>query len=172
MKKTLARGAGAIGGAAALLALFGAGSASAVNEYAGQTYADAASSISGWGTPVVATRVGSFLPTDQCMVSGSRDASFLDGSGQSRGGIVLLDLNCNAATAASGHPGNSTASPEGAAAKLMRDRGVTYSEDYDEAVAAGEDFWCGASEAEVQWCQRVCTEGGTCSEELAQYLGI
>jgi len=113
VKKSLARGVGVLGSAAALVAVFGSGSAAAVNEYAGQTYEDAASSISDWGTPVIASRVGSYLPTEQCMVTGSRDPSFLDSSGNHRWGTVLLDLNCNDSVASAGKPGYSAASPEG-----------------------------------------------------------
>jgi len=167
VKKTLVSG---VGCAAVLVALFGSGSAAANpwDDYAGQTYEEAASSISDWGTPVIATRVGSYLPTEQCMVTGSRDASFLDSSGYDTGG-VLLDLNCNDTSAFNGHPGNSVATPEGKNVKLMRDSGTSYSEQYAKAVAEGQDFWCGE---EVEWCQKVCTEGGTCSAELTEFLGL
>lgn len=168
MKKTLVSG---VGCAAVLVALFGSGSAAANpwDDYAGQTYEEAASSISDWGTPVIATRVGSYLPTEQCMVTGSRGASFLDSSGYNPGGTVLLDLNCNDTSAFNGHPGNSVATPEGKNVKLMRDSGTSYSEQYAKAVAEGQDFWCGE---EVEWCQKVCTEGGTCSAELTEFLGL
>ena len=158
MKKTLVSG---VGCAAVLVALFGSGSAAANpwDDYAGQTYEEAASSISDWGTPVIATRVGSYLPTEQCMVTGSRSAN----------GTMLLDLYCNDTSAFNGHPGNSVATPEGKNVKLMRDSGTSYSEQYAKAVAEGQDFWCGE---EVEWCQKVCTEGGTCSAELTEFLGL
>jgi hypothetical protein len=115
------------GGAAALFALFGSGSASAVNEYVGQTYNDAATAISQNGqSPIIATKVGSFLPTGACMVTGSHSASFLDSSGNNPGGKVLLNLNCNYTFALAGVPGNSHASPEGKAA-------------YDEAVQKAQE---------------------------------
>ena len=114
MKKPVVLGIGAVGVAAASFAVFGSGTASAINEYAGQTYADAAQAISGNGqSAVIATRVGSFLPTDQCTVTGSRSANFLDSSGTSSGGRVLLYLNCNNSFTAAGVPGNSIGSPEG-----------------------------------------------------------
>ena len=106
MKKTLASG---VGGAVVLVALFGSGSAAANpwDDYAGQTYEEAASSIGGWGgTPKPATRVGSYLPTEQCMVTGSRSGN----------GTVLLDLYCNDRFASAGRSGYSAASPEGSAA--------------------------------------------------------
>ena len=117
VKKTLARGGALVGGASALFVLFGSGSAAAIDDYVGQTYNDAATSISQSGqSPIIATRFGSFLPTGACIVSGSRNASFLDSSGNGRGG-VLLDLNCNYMFALAGVPGNSLGSPEGRAAR-------------------------------------------------------
>lgn len=94
--------------------LFGAGVASADNEYAGQTYADATKAITQTGgTDTISSVVGDQLPTSLCQVTGSRSASFLDSSGNNPGGRILLDLNCNAAVASPGNPGNSVASPQG-----------------------------------------------------------
>ena len=107
-----------LGVAPTLMALFAPAIAHADNEYAGQTYADAAQAISDAGqSAVIATRVGSFLPTDQCQVTGSRSANFLDSSGTNAGGRVLLYLNCNNSFAAAGVPGNSIGSPEGRQAR-------------------------------------------------------
>ena len=118
MKKPVVLGIGAVGVAAASFATFGSGTASAINEYAGQTYADASKAIGDAGqSAVIATRVGSFLPTDQCTVTGSRSANFLDSSGTNAGGKVLLYLNCNNSFAAAGVPGNSIGSPEGRQAR-------------------------------------------------------
>jgi hypothetical protein len=126
VKKHLAIGVGAVSAAAASFAVFGSGVASATNEYAGQTYADAAQAISDAGqSATIATRVGSFLPTDECMVTGSRSANFLDSSGVNAGGRVLLYLNCNSTFATAGVPGNSVGSPEGRAARS----------DYEEKLA-------------------------------------
>jgi hypothetical protein len=129
VKKQLAVGIGAVGAAAASFAVFGSGTASATNEYAGMTYADASQEISGAGqSATIATRVGSFLPTDQCMVTGSRSANFLDSSGVNAGGRVLLFLNCNNTFATAGVPGNSVGSPEGRAARS----------DYEEKLAEAQ----------------------------------
>jgi len=88
--------------------------AHADNEYAGQSYADATKAISATGgTETIATVVGDQVPTAQCQVTGSRNAGFLDSSGNNPGGRILLDLNCNAAVASPGNPGNSAASPQG-----------------------------------------------------------
>lgn len=120
VKKSAARGIAALGGAtvfAVLAGLVGTASAGAINEYEGQTYADAANAIRQSGGSVkVGGKVGSFLPTDKCIVTGSRNASFLDSSGNNPGGVVLLDLNCNYMFALPGVPGNSHASPEGRSA--------------------------------------------------------
>ena len=127
VNKTLIRGAAAAGAATALFALVGGGTAAAINEYDGQTYADAANAISqSGGTAKIASKVGSFLPTNSCIVTGSRNASFLDSSGNNPGGQVLLDLNCNYMFALPGVPGNSHASQEGKAA-------------YEQAVQAAQE---------------------------------
>jgi hypothetical protein len=113
VKKTL----GLVAAVTAMFAVFGTGSALAVDEYKGQTYNDAASAISKAGsTPIIATKVGSFLPTGQCIVTGSHNADFLNSSGTNSGGKVLLSLNCNYMFALPGVPGNSLGSPEGKAA--------------------------------------------------------
>lgn len=117
VNKILTRGVAAAGAATALVALYGVGTAGAINEYEGQTYADAANAISQSGsTAKISSKVGSFLPTNSCIVTGSRTASFLDSSGNNSGGKVLLDLNCNYMFALPGVPGNSHASQEGKAA--------------------------------------------------------
>lgn len=127
MKKTLTRSVVVAAGATALFALFGSGSAAAINEYKGMTFNDAANAASQAGQQVIiATKVGSFLPTGACIVTGSHSASFLDSSGNNPGGKVLLDLNCNYTFALPGVPGNSHASPEGKAA-------------YDEAVQKAQE---------------------------------
>ena len=122
-------GVGAVGVAAASFVMFGSGTAAAINEYAGQTYADAAQAISDAGqTATISTRVGSFLPTDECIVTGSRSANFLNSSGTNAGGRVLLFLNCNNSFATAGVPGNSLGSPEGRQARA----------DYDQKQAEAE----------------------------------
>ncbi|GAY14335.1 hypothetical protein MSZK_10610 [Mycobacterium sp. shizuoka-1] len=129
MKKQLAVGIGAVGAAAAWAVMFGSGTASATNEYAGMTYADAAQAISDSGmSSTIATRVGTFLPTDQCIVTGSRNADFLDSSGTNPGNRVLLYLNCNNTFATAGVPGNSVGSPEGRQARS----------DYEEQLAEAQ----------------------------------
>jgi hypothetical protein len=151
VKKPFVLGIGAVGAAVASFAMFGSGVASATNEYAGQTYADASQAISQAGqSSTIATRVGSFLPTDQCIVTGSRAADFLNSSGTSSGGRVLLYLNCNNSFAAAGVPGNSIASPEGRQA---------YS-DYQEKVAEAQAAADQSSSAELAQTGNVPGEAG------------
>ena len=139
MKNALARGGVVVGSAVALFVAFGSGSAAAVNEYKGMTYADAASKIKqGGGTPVISTREGSFLPTEKCVVVGSRTASFLNSSGKNPGGQVMLDLNCNYMFALPGVPGNSLASPEGRAARAAAEQQAAQQQAAADAQAAAD----------------------------------
>ena len=151
MKKYLVRGIGAAGAAAASVAVFGSGIASATNEYAGQTYADASKAISDAGqSATIATRVGSFLPTDQCIVTGSRSADFLDSSGTNPGNRVLLYLNCNNTFATAGVPGNSIGSPEGRAARA----------DYEEKLAQAQAEAQQSQSSELEQTGNVPGEAG------------
>ncbi|SBS77992.1 hypothetical protein MHPYR_50159 [uncultured Mycobacterium sp.] len=65
-------------------------------------------------TAVVAGRVDSELPTDQCIVTRSQKAPWVKGDNfQQTNNTMLLFLNCNAGLATAGKPGNSATSPEG-----------------------------------------------------------
>jgi hypothetical protein len=111
VNRSLVRSGIALIGAALAFGLVEAAPATAINEYEGLTYAQAVGRLG--ARAKIASKVGSFLPTSQCVVTGSRSSSSLDSSGQSRGNTVLLDLNCNYAFSLPGVPGNSKASPEG-----------------------------------------------------------
>jgi len=111
VNRSLVRSGIALIGAALAVGLVEAAPATAINEYEGLTYAQAVGRLG--ARAKIASKVGSFLPTSQCVVTGSRSSSSLDSSGQSRGNTVLLDLNCNYAFSLPGVPGNSKASPEG-----------------------------------------------------------
>jgi hypothetical protein len=125
MKKLIVHGIGAVGAAAAAVAMFGTGIAAA-DDYAGQTYADASSAASDAGqTVVVANRVGDKLPQDECIVTRSWDAPFVrdvEGSFGHASDEVELSLNCNGGYATAAKPGNSLASPEGREAKAAADQ--------------------------------------------------
>ncbi len=167
MKKFLA---GGVGIAATMLLFLGSGPASAVNEYNGMTYEKAAASLKSSGAnPVIRTREGSFLPTEKCLVVGSGRMKTLDSSGRSSGNNWYLDLNCNDMTAASGHPGNSAATPEGKRGKRLRDQGIRLSENYADATAQGKTPSC---EKYRDDCIAVCKAAGDCSAELLDYLGL
>jgi hypothetical protein len=111
VNRSLVRSGIALIGAALAVGLVEAAPATAINEYEGLTYAQAVGRLGAQAK--IASKVGSFLPTSQCVVTGSRSSSSLNSSGQSRGNTVLLDLNCNYAFSLPGVPGNSKASPEG-----------------------------------------------------------
>lgn len=147
--------------ATGLMIAVGSGSAAANNEYSGQTYADAASAISSsGGSAVVATKEGSYLPLDECVVTGSRQSN----------GKVLLDLNCNDTSALNGHPGNSVTTPSGKKVQEVRNTADQISENFAEANAAGGKSWCEENQSDcAQFCQGA--GDGLCSDEVMQFLG-
>lgn len=155
--------AGGVGLAAALMVAFGSGSANAnpYDPYSGQTYADATQAISsGGGTAAIATKEGSYLPLDQCIVTGSRNQN----------SKVMLDLNCNDVSALNGHPGNSVATPEGQKVHQIQSTAKQINENYAEATAAGQKSWC---EENASDCANFCSNAGSglCSPEVMELLG-
>jgi hypothetical protein len=161
VKKFLVSGAGV---AAALVMVFGTAPAGAVNEYVDMTYEKASAQISHGGrTPVIATRVGDYLSTDQCIVIGSRSV---------KGGKTLLNLNCNGGTALDGHPGNSVASPEGQKALLTKDRATRMSLNYEKSLKQGKTPSCFIDKGSTNWCIDICTKSRACSDELNEALGL
>ncbi len=109
MKAIVAAGAAAASLAAVAAMFAGAAPAAAAPDVVGQTYADAVSAISSQGgSAVVASRVGSRLQQDDCIVANAWDAPFLRGS-QHASGEVMLALNCSADAASAGTAGNSAA---------------------------------------------------------------
>lgn len=157
--------------AAALVMLLGAtGPASADNEYAGLTYEKVQQRTK--NRAVIASRVGDYLPTEQCVVTGSRTATFLDTSGNNSGKI-LVHLNCNDPQAAGGdgsdHPGYSVATPQGRKMAQLKERAQRISTNYANAVKAGKPPAC---EKSFDGCKRICQQSGACSAELNEYLGL
>ena len=136
-------------------AVLGPGVASA-DPLAGDTYADAASKISGWGaTPVIYSVVGTGLPTDECIVTSSQQSKFLNSSGgNSRSGEYLVNLNCNRKLASAGHPGNSAMSPEGREAK----KDETNAEYVEKNPAV-----CEKNDDNAAWCVKLCQRTGLCT---------
>ncbi|MFV8053330.1 hypothetical protein [Mycobacterium sp. 48b] len=90
----------------------------AADDYAGQKYSDAQSSLADAGMKgVVATRSGDSEADDDCVVTSSEKAPWLKGDNFAPvSDTVLLNLNCSAGVASAKTPGNSAASPEGRAA--------------------------------------------------------
>jgi hypothetical protein len=109
-------------GLGAMTITFGPGVALA-DDYAGKSYSDASSAISGAGQKaVIATSVGDGVSQGDCVVTRSQKADWLKGDNFSPvTDTVLLYLNCNTKLATAGKPGNSLASPEGRAEKAAED---------------------------------------------------
>jgi hypothetical protein len=95
------------------------GQAGATPTVTGQTYAEAASTLSSAGfKPIVAVTVGDRLPKEKCLVVSQRGQSVAQkGSHSVAGPTVALSLNCDNQEASATKPGFSGASPEGRAAK-------------------------------------------------------
>jgi len=169
VKRTLARAAVF---AVALVMFLGSGAASANpwEAYVGQTYAQVVEKTK--GRAVIASRVGSYLPTDECIVIGSRRTSFLDASGNGNA-TFLVDLNCNDPQSVGGdgrdHPGNSVTSPAGKKMADYKDRAARLSANYASAMKAGKAPGC---ENAFAYCTKICKESGACSAELNDYLGL
>lgn len=123
MNKVIGVGLGALALSAVSITFFGTGVASA-DDYAGKSYSDASSAISGAGQKaVIASSVGDAVDQADCVVTRSQKAPWLKGDNFSPvTDTVLLFLNCNAKLASAGTPGNSLASPEGQAEKVTEEQ--------------------------------------------------
>lgn len=100
MSKSRGVGLVVIFGAAAMAAIVGSGVASAQEEFVGQTYAEAQQAIAKAGlNSRIGTTMGGDLPTDKCIVSGSRTVEVLGASGMTGGSEIVLDLNCTLSAA-------------------------------------------------------------------------
>ena len=122
VKRVIVSGVGIVGLGVMSMALFGTGVAAA-DDYAGETYSDASSALSGASEKgVIAGVVGDSVSQGDCVVTRSQKAPWLKGDNFSPvTDTVLLYLNCNAKLATAGKPGNSLASPEGRAEKAAED---------------------------------------------------
>lgn len=167
---------GAIAAFSTIVMVLGPGVAGAVDEFNGMTYEKAQQAVnSQGGTLMIATRVGSFLSTEECIVVGTRRSSFLDSSGRSPGGNrYLVDLNCNDLSALNGHPGNSAATPEGKKVLVAKQQADAISEDYTKALAENKTPACFKDDGggSFRWCVKVCTTSKSCSAELNSALGL
>ena len=121
--KTLTVLIGAAAGVAATISV-GAGLASAAPDVVGQTYKDAKNNIQSSGaTAVIATRTGGMVDEDKCIVTSAWSKPSPTAIGEDPSNQVLVALNCNAAIATPGAPGNSAASPEGRRAIIAAEAG-------------------------------------------------
>jgi hypothetical protein len=117
VRKSYGFGVGVV--AAAALALGGSGIASAEEEFVGETYAEAQQAISKAGlTSRIGATVGGDLPTEKCIVSGSRTVEIVGSSGFTGGSEIVLDLDCSLSMASQNEqqqaPQESQAAQEGA----------------------------------------------------------
>ena len=115
---------GAAAGVAATISV-GAGVASATPDVVGQTYRDAKNTLQADGSAViVATRTGGLAETDKCIVTNAWDKPSVTLPRQAPDpDTVWVALNCNAAVASAGSPGNSAGSPEGRQALISQEVG-------------------------------------------------
>lgn len=148
-------------GALTALAFFGTGVA--VADYTGQTYSQASADISKNNRkPVISTVVGDHLATADCIVTSSKDSGFLDSSGNQSDKSVILSLNCNAAVAKAGTPGNSAATPEGKIAKQMQSNADYFATNPD---------WCLPSGKYRSSCKTICTKNSSlCTSAMLDAL--
>ena len=147
----------------------GVGLASGSPPFYGQKYGDASAELTSRGQKAaIATIIGSQLATDDCIVTNAYTSLTLDSSGRpAHRQTYMFDINCNAAFAQPGKPGNSVASPEGKQAKALDDRAVELSKNYDTALANGLPPWC---DSHADFCKKVYDNSGMCSDELVKYL--
>lgn len=103
--------------------------------------------------PVIATVSGDRLATDDCIVVSSVNSMFLDASGAGPDKAVLVNLNCNAAIAAPGKPGNSAASVAGRAAKKELQAAHNISKN---------PAWCNEDPKRLEACKQICERTGLC----------
>jgi beta-lactam-binding protein with PASTA domain len=121
--KTLTILFGAAVGVAATIAV-GSGVAAAAPDVVGQTYKDATNTIQQTGaTVVIATKTGGMVDEAKCIVTSAWSKPSGTAIGEDPSNQVLVALNCNAAVAAPGLPGNSAASLEGRQALISQEAG-------------------------------------------------
>lgn len=150
MKSLIFAGGAIVTTTGALTVLFGTGfdiATAAADDYAGQSYSDATSAISGAGQKsVIASRVGDTVADADCVVTRSQSAPWIKGDSFTPvTDTVLLYLNCNAKVASAGKPGNSAASPEGRAELAAEAQAAAQQNQSDEL--AGTDQTVGAAGA-------------------------
>lgn len=108
--------AGAVAMSATALLSSGVASANIPPNVVGHKYSDAVGTLSGAGyRPIVSTTVGDHLQRPDCMVVNQvmRTVQPPQDSSGSATNEILLSLNCEAALASPGAPGNSAGSPVG-----------------------------------------------------------
>lgn len=162
MNKAVLLGVGAVVAATAMSGSFGAGTAAAKGpNLSGQTYAQASEKIASWGSKaVISSVVGDQRAIDDCIVTGTNKAGFLNSSGRQQESAYLLDLNCNAPIASAGKPGASAASPQGRTAKKELKNLAWFNKDPSKN--------CGS---QLAYCKRLCDKyADSCSTGVQDVL--
>jgi hypothetical protein len=167
--KTTRLGLASVAGlaAAAMVMVFGTTIASADDpndSWDGKTYGKAAAAVSNYATPVVASRVGDQLATEDCIVISSKRSHYTDGRGRKRSRAYLFHLNCQAGVA-SGKPGNSVTTLAGQAAKKDQDSARSLQKRLDK-----DPDTCNKSENSYNWCVRLCDRTQLC--EVPSYSAL
>ena len=111
--------AAAIACSAAVVTVAGPAHAASSPSVVGQKYSDAKGALASAGyTEVVETTVGDQLQRDDCVVTRQQDRIVPppENTGAAPTKQTMLSLNCDASLASATRPGNSLASPAGAAA--------------------------------------------------------
>jgi hypothetical protein len=141
MKMALGAGCAAALGAAALIGSAVAWASVAPN-VVGQKYSDATSALGDAGfKPIVSTTVGDHLQRSDCMVTNQvqRTVQPPQNSSGSATNEVLLSLNCEAAVASAGSPGNSAGSPVGSQARASQEAAAASSAAAASQAAEAQD---------------------------------
>jgi hypothetical protein len=129
-------GIGAVGAAAAAMALFGTATATA--DEVGMTYADASEVWDEDGVDaVIATRTGDKLEQDDCIVTAAWTPPFIRDAGDEfvhSEDEILVSLNCAGGYASATNPGASLGSPAGREAKEAADEAAAAEAEELEAV--------------------------------------
>ncbi|GAY14333.1 hypothetical protein [Mycobacterium sp. shizuoka-1] len=172
MYRFVRAGLAVIVGVVATMGLLGFGVAWGSGSYEGKTYAKAAERLQSMGiTPVIATIIGSQLPTDDCVVVNSYRPITRNSSGRvAHKATVMLDLNCNNNVAAPGKPGNSVMTPQGKLGKKIQVQADKLNSNTADALAKGKTPACGKNAASAQSCSDFCNRYSMCSKELVNYL--
>jgi hypothetical protein len=177
-KETESPQAGARRGSARLFAFAGLAAASAVmmlgtgtasaddphDSWDGKTYGKAAAAVSNYYTPVVVSKIGDQVPTEECIVISSERSQMTDSRGRKRSKDYYFHLNCQAGVAGS-KPGNSVTSEIGQKTKADQASAQALAKRLEKNPDT-----CNKSEDSYNWCVRLCDRTKMC--EVPDYNAV